>query len=260
MQDLLTDAIASNSTEPSIVRQFTEKVGVIRGAFDGCGVEIRSKFIHQRPYALFVEPPIIEGKVKTELGDILFVVKEKIGGKLTRRRMVILQVKIAEPNGRCAVPPHQHAFQRDLYRIAFRFGNRYYADRWHPIIWSHLSKSGRLMANLVLHREKGNSPVICYARDFERYPKLDFRVSWFTRFSDYFTAFCSFEPKTGVVIADPLDTMLGIIYRSEPVKWDSDPPEEWQEYFGEAGPDGGFGVVEITISRDGRGAVQTNEA
>jgi hypothetical protein len=54
--------------------------------------------------------------------------------------------------------------------------------------------------------------------------------------------------------------MLDIIYRSEPVKWDSDPPEEWQEYFGQADPDGGFGVVEITISRDGRGLVQTNEA
>jgi|GEM_PF-6905194 len=48
VQDLLTDAIAANSTEPLIVRQFTEKVGVIHGAFDGGQVTIRSMFIHRR--------------------------------------------------------------------------------------------------------------------------------------------------------------------------------------------------------------------
>jgi hypothetical protein len=101
-------------------------------------------------------------------------VKERIQGKLTRRRMVILQVKIAESNGRCNIPPHQLAFQRDLYNIAFRFGNRYYAKDWHPIIWTHLSKTGRLMANLVLHREKAAHPVICYARDFKNTRSLIF--------------------------------------------------------------------------------------
>jgi hypothetical protein len=171
---LLSDAITSNATEPSIVRSFTDSVASIKGSFNGGVVNVRSKFIHQRPYAFFVEPQKIEGKEKTELGDILFVVKERIQGKLTRRRMVILQVKIAESNGRCNIPPHQLAFQRDLYNIAFRFGNRYYAKDWHPIIWTHLSKTGRLMANLVLHREKAAHPVICYARDFKNTRSLIF--------------------------------------------------------------------------------------
>jgi hypothetical protein len=67
VQCLLSDSIVSNSTETSIVRHFTNSVASITGAFDGGRGNVRSKFIHQRPYALFVNPPIIEGKRRDQI-------------------------------------------------------------------------------------------------------------------------------------------------------------------------------------------------
>jgi len=62
---------------------------------------------------------------------------------------------------------------------------------------------------------------------------------------------CAFRRRDAcTTVSDPLDTMLKIIYKSGPVDWKADPPEEWQEYFCDCEPGGGWGIVEMTISKD----------
>ena len=175
--------------------------------------------------------------------------------------MAILQVKV-EKHGVVEMTPHQHVFQRDLYHVAFRFGKHLFKDvkTWHPNIWSRLAKSKYLMANLVLCTSTlccmHDSGAVCYARDIDGVAKaLKYKLPMMavlgSSFTDYFDAFCSFRRTAGYRITPVLGEMLNIIYKSAPVNWDVDPPEEWEEYFGEQSANDGLGIVEITINRDG---------
>lgn len=77
----LIASIAKGGTEPEIVRAYAESVGKVLAGPDA---RIRATFIHQRPYAMFVQPQTIVGRSRCELGDILYVFK-----KLDSRERVI---------------------------------------------------------------------------------------------------------------------------------------------------------------------------
>lgn len=259
----LAKAVEAGHKEPLIVKKFVDSIATCGGPTESGKVANRSKFIHQRPYAFFVIPPLIEGKTKTELGDILFIVKERIAGEVKRKRISILQVKLADADLRVDIPPHQHTFQRDLYNIAFRFGNRYYLDTWHPRVFSHIDKSSRLMANLILPKHGGHAYVLnadeIEPNSFKFTRETNFLMS--TEFPDYFDSLCNFTKRMSRRVGHPphpywcsitpvLEHMVDIIYRSTPVGWTTDPEEEWRDYFVETPPDEGFGIVEITVETE----------
>lgn len=77
----LSVAIAAGGAEPDIIRNYDKAVGNIAQTPHS---KVRSGFIHQRPYALFVSPTSIAGREKCELGDILYVYKRlDLTGKIT---------------------------------------------------------------------------------------------------------------------------------------------------------------------------------
>lgn len=85
---------------------------------------VRAAFIHKRPFVFFVNPRKICGKVKSELGDILFVLKHFKYGALSDYRGSFSQAKMFR-NG-WDISSHQFEFLDDIERTTFRFGNRVY--------------------------------------------------------------------------------------------------------------------------------------
>lgn len=72
----LTKLVQNGTGEIDIVMEFEKEIRTNIAHKFPQNISIRTVFIHQKPYAFFVNPSKICGKVKTELGDILFVVKQ----------------------------------------------------------------------------------------------------------------------------------------------------------------------------------------
>lgn len=247
----LSTAKASGGNEPQIVQQFTTSVNNISISTLGKVAYVRSHFIHQNPYAFFVSPLTLHQKVKTEMGDILLVVKQKQRGVLLKARACILQVKLATGNS-IALSPHQHDFQRDLHMISFRFGQRVYrAAGYQPIVWSHVTRSKRFIVNLLLYQ---NFDYIAYAKDIDsslhsyNLSQPPCCRSHGLLFSDFLSSLFRFE-KVGHQLTGQVKGIVDIIYRR--FGWTIDPKEEWLQFFGEnpgeESENEGFGIIEVTI-------------
>ena len=79
---------------------------------------VRNLFISG--HVIFVAPTQFEGGSRTELGDILFIIKEKHNGIIWRKRLLILQVKIVEC-GLVHLTPHM-AFCRPILEVLVEMG------------------------------------------------------------------------------------------------------------------------------------------
>jgi hypothetical protein len=72
--DELRNAIGNGGNEPQIVRNF---VNALLPHLFPSRVDVRTAFIHQKPYVFFKVPPTLSGRVKCEVGDLAYVIKTR---------------------------------------------------------------------------------------------------------------------------------------------------------------------------------------
>ena len=251
----LKKAKIKNHVEPKIVKAFVDAVITSNPiAITGGKVHVKSKFIHQRPYIFFVSPSSLHQVGRTELGDLLIVIKEIRRGQIKRRRCVFFQVKKTVTDW-IKLTPHQHDFQRDLYSIAFQFGKSFYQEiQWEPIIWSHVTHSKWFLANLFLYP---NCDCVTCASDIDsslNSYKLDINPcdkKLGIHFRDFLTS-CFCFSKVGLSLKDQVKGIVELIYKR--YDWKLDPEKEWFDNFGDTpgryNEDVGFGIIECTFEYD----------
>ena len=176
-QDLTSElqkAISAGGVERIIVNNFVNAVRSLSpGKIPGGTVRIRSGFTHAKPMVFFVKPKVIQGATRTELGDILFVVKRRQRGVLKERRAVFLQARLAH-GGSIRLESHQHEFQRTFARTQFEFGKECYkVTHFKPQVWLHPTWSKWVIANLILFRPQPQQgvapPLVCCAHGIHKH-------------------------------------------------------------------------------------------
>lgn len=259
MNNVLVKSIDHGKDEPDIVKEYTDSVKCM--GFNLPGIKIKSCFIHQRPYAFFVNPKSICGKKKSELGDILYVVKRIKKNIIVDHRGVFIQVKKAD-NLKFKIEPHQLNFYLNISKIKFKFGNSVYKNAsFPPILWENLSNSKSFGNYLMI---SGKETFVCNPSLIARETKTIFKQFYFTACHSHINngvyrrtvpndmcldshAFflSSFFRKRGIgfSVCGKRKDFLKIIYKR--IKWEIDPPEETVDYFIEDKRN--FGVIEITI-------------
>lgn len=256
----LTKLVQNGTGEVNIVRDFESEIRTnIANKFSN-NISIRTGFIHQKPYAFFVNPPSICGRTKTELGDILFVVKrfKKGAKKPFEHRASFSQVKITDNQSNWTVTSHQIDFFKNLDTYIFRFGKRLSIDTgYQNITWkinpidtgfSHYL----LMSNLFNIGIDTNEIGKIYKDDCK-----DFKIGccllgssnnnylkYCSQFS--FDKFLKSFFNAGGIGFDVINhfSLVDIIYKR--LGMTVDPPEEYEGYFEEQ--KGGFAIIEFSIT------------
>lgn len=254
---LLAAEIASGGMEPEIVKRYVAAVGSLPHA---AGCKIQTAFIHQKPYALFVDPPRLSGRKKCELGDILYVFKTKTGGVVRLAQAAFMQVKVGDPAKSWAIEPHQLEFLTGIRKHHFRFGNSVFqAAGVKPMVYSGLMHSGDFGYYLLI----GGPERLCYEADkvlaAVGAPKAGAKIGIRNPICcSVGKAFCDCDSHGalldrafaggpfGAAASGQLAGMLDIIYKRLGVV--PDPPEEYEGYFFDEG--GGFGLIEVTVDAD----------
>ncbi|MCJ7482104.1 MAG: hypothetical protein MUO31_03980 [Thermodesulfovibrionales bacterium] len=251
----LKKAKNQNHAEPQIVKAFVESFQTLNPiTITGGTVSVKTKFIHQKPYVFFVSPSNLHQAGRTELGDLLFVIKKIKRGERIKKRCIIFQVKNTSTNW-IQLTPHQHDFQRDLYSIAFQFGKSFYNKvRWEPILWAHVTHSKWFLSNLFLYP---NCEYVTCARDIDS-SLSSYRLDLYPgnkyigiNFKDFLNSFFSFSI-VGHSLRDQVKDIVELIYKR--YDWYLDPQEEWFDNFGaipgRESEEEGFGVVECVFEYD----------
>lgn len=219
-------------------------------------IKVRTNFVHQKPYAHFVNPADLWGKKKTELGDILFVIKYKHANQVKDHRAIFSQVKYDRDSALFDIEMHQLEFYMKIADIQFRFGNRVYGkSNIQPMIWQELSKPRNFGFDLLIGQK--------YFRDIETeiisfaYPG---NTAHFRFNPNLISPFFRYYSTRIIESRRPLIDFLRIYGRGNDVKgqfltfieliykylgWTIDPPEEHKGFWDDDKK--GFGVVEITI-------------
>lgn len=252
----LSAAIGAGGTEPDIVRAYANSAKSIPVPPH---YQVRTGFIHQRPYAFFVQPSSIAGREKCELGDLLYVFKElDAAGTLVRARASFVQAK--KGVDQWGIEPHQLEFLLNVKRIQFRFGNSVYRrGGYAPIIYNGLPHSGDLSEYLLLgpsgalsySTRRVAACQLLYQHGFslhERNPILckEARVAFCENHDShrrFLQRFCAGE--AGANLVGRLRDIVELIYKR--IGWVLDPPEEFADNFIE--DPRGFAVIEVTASR-----------
>jgi hypothetical protein len=256
----LRQAVAAGGTEPQIVRRFTQAAQNLNGAF-GSQIAIDTAFVHQRPYALFRQPATICGHVRCELGDILLVIKHKVGKQTVDHRGTFLQAK--KGAGSWPISPHQLEFLHNIGGLTFEFGKSVYkASGYQPITFQKMPWPPQWAHYLCLDVD-----TLVYASDrvYGQYPgqcaSFTFRnalctaqfpncagCDGFAKFIDDFTA--RYGP--GLKVSGPAQQLFDIVYKR--VGLVLDPPDEWSGYWypiepRREDPEGeGFSVIQVIVS------------
>lgn len=268
-EKLLAAAIVPGAKEPDIVRNYVDGVAKLPAT---PGSNIQAAFIHQKPYAIFIHPPSLAGRVKCELGDILYVFKYKSAGAVLHTEASFIQVKVGHPAKSWAIEPHQLAFLTGIRTHHFKFGNSVYnAAGVAPIPYRGLPHTGNFGEYMLI----GGPEPLCYSADAilsavgtapagtkvgASNPINCVSGLPFCAICDSHGAFldqafngCRLfgsgiltPPFFGVIVQGPLVGMLNIIYKR--VGMIPDPPEEYEGYFDNE--EGGFGLIEVTIDLD----------
>ena len=249
----LSASVAAGGSEPEIVRRFTSAVAGIT-APPQCSV--RAGFIHQRPYAFFVQPSKIAGRVKCELGDILYVVKIlDPAGNLLSARAAFLQAK--KGTGSWFIEPHQIEFLHNIKKVQFRFGNSVFKKGGcKPCIYQGLPHRGEMAYYLLI----GGQDQLCYSasRVKKEQPlyqhgfslganrairckqaNIDFCINH----DSHLQFLCSLLVGThGAELRGKMREVVELIYKR--IGWVLDPPEEFADNFVEDGR--GMAIIEIT--------------
>lgn len=253
----LKSAIAAGGSEPDIIRKFAAAANAIPATQL---VKIRAGFIHQRPYAFFVQPNSIAGRQKCELGDILYVHKKiDSTGKLIQAKVVFVQAK--KGVNYWAIEPHQLEFLANIKTIQFRFGNSVCKlGGYAPVIYNGLLHKGEIAQYLLMgptdalsysvkrvkERQRlyqhgfslnGTNPIHCKEAKRAFCANHDSHLKFLTRFCN---------GVEGANLTGEVRDVVELIYKR--IGWVLDPPEEFADNFIEDAR--GFAIVEITSSSD----------
>lgn len=248
-------AKSQNLPEPQTVKKFIEAIKILNPIpISGGEVNIRCEFIHQRPYAIFCSPPLINDVSRTELGDLLLVIKQIHRGCIKRKRCIVFQIKKTSTNW-IKLTPHQHLFQRDFYHIAFRFGRNYIQNfKQFPLVWSHVTHSKWFLSNLFLFQNYNCvacAPDINSSLESFKLNSNQCHSKIGILFKDFLADFFSFR-RVGHSLKGQVKGIVEVIYKR--FGWQLDPEDEWLEYFGKTpgneSDDEGFGIIECLFEFD----------
>ncbi len=241
------------SNEPEIVKTAIDEINKIN--LPG-NIKRQTGFCHQKPYALFVDPKEINQYKRTELGDLMFVVKFINRGECIDYRTLFFQAKYDKDFKKFKIEKHQQRFYSEIEKIDFKFGNKVYSDgNIEPIIWKHLTSaenfgdyfligSGRALdVGLTCinsqYDPSGNQFSFDIRQHYHIAPR-HFSFGW--EFQRPLLSFLSPYGK-GNKVEGLLKIFTELIYKK--LGMIADPPEEHQGYWEE--DPSGFGVVEFTF-------------
>lgn len=250
----LSSSVAAGGSEPEIVRRF---VNAVAGITAPPQCIVRAGFIHQRPYAFFVQPSKIAGRVKCELGDILYVVKDMDpAGNLISARAAFLQAK--QGLSSWFIEPHQLEFLANIKKVQFRFGNSVFKKGGcKPCIYQGLPHSGEMAYYLLL----GGQEELCYSvtrvkkrqplyqHGFSLGPNRTIRckqanVDFCVNHDSHLQFLISLLSGTnGANLSGGMREIVELIYKR--IGWVLDPPEEFADNFVEDGR--GMAIIEISF-------------
>jgi hypothetical protein len=255
LTDGLQDAVNVGGKEPQIIKKFVDGAQMIQTSSH---FKVESIFVHQKPYAYFSTPTHICGKKRTELGDILFIVKRLRQGATYDHRFTFAQAKKLS-KGVASIEVHQFRFYQDIASISFRFGNRVHKTSGiTPCTWTALSTSRWFGHYLLLNSPFSLAvrinlvdtqfPAGCNSFDFQlAFPRTVLWPCAFLGLLPYEQFLISFLQShgLGVHVSRKTENFLELIMKH--VGWNFDPPEETEGYFKE-NEKGGLGIIRITIT------------
>ncbi|MFW5879184.1 MAG: hypothetical protein ACOCUV_00005 [bacterium] len=257
--DSIETTISAVNGEVEIVKKSIDSINALTW---NPNIKVRTGFCHQKPYAFFVTPDRVFDKVKTELGDYLFVIKYKDNDSIIDRRALFFQAKYNKTGNPFSIELHQFHFYRQIDKIDFRFGNSVYkSGGYNPILWLNISYPSNFgdyillgdnfaidiltkeIANQYEHKKNGhftfNLGSICDLWHFRKHHD-------FCCCGDYSPLFDFLTPfGKGNKIEGQFEHFIDLIYKR--LGMIPDPPEE-HEGFWEESDGSGFGVIEITIN------------
>ncbi|ASJ08058.1 hypothetical protein A3L11_01980 [Thermococcus siculi] len=280
LDGMLKQVILENPSlsEPQIVNEYIGRLQQhnkyliwVRG-FGYYRLQIRSKVVHQKPYALFSSNSGPCNKSRVELGDILFVIKYHNGRRMIdQMRTSFLQAKLNKSTNNWKISAHQQEFLFTPSKYPFHFGKRWGSQRKRKIT----SKSKWLFTYLLMSTSEDIPNLAASPEIVELWRQkpckdytipMDFFVpviystipsfsgcTWYNKFvcGSYALWLYKFLRKNGIggyVINNgmtsnsELKDLVNTIYRFTGLQ--PDPPSEFEEYYGE----GTFGVIEFTFT------------
>jgi hypothetical protein len=267
MHQMLLNEIALGGSEPEIVKRYTSAANSL---VPPPNIAIRAGFIHQKPYLLFCAPggfpTTLCGKHRCELGDVMYVFKEKVAPTAPPHYVSVAFLQAKLGTNAWDVEPHQLEVARSIRTLPFTFGNSVFAaGQIAPIPYSGLAVSHLFYYLLLGTRPRVRALAYDAARVIACSPGPCVRFSLrqtehlpcksgapccrkcdsHEQFLLAMTSRAAGEPKTG-----SLAQVVDLIYKR--IGWAADPPEEFEGYFLEEGERPGFGIIEITAIRPAR--------
>lgn len=238
----LDNAIANALGEVAIVRQFIANLKALKTSPD---VKIQAAFCHQKPFAFFVNPAKYAGRIKSELGDILWVYKTKYRGTVIDHRATFSQVKHSH-SSKFHIAEHQYRFLKDINSNSFRFGNALYgAMGYQPRIFNAITQSQHFSNYLFINPSL--VPKCECTNDLILTTSTSIDTTAMQEFEQYIGNF--FHTKSfGMNLLNNMDgwALVDIVFKRLALVLD--PPEEWNGYFED--DKYGFGVVFITVHEE----------
>ena len=248
IKQAIAQAIEPGKREPDIVKASITNIKEAAKSLPS-HITIRAGCCHQRPYAFFVNPSRIGGKVKTELGDYVFVCKHKQKGIITDQRALFFQVKKCKNDEVPIIEQHQLQFYLSIDSIDFRFGNTVYADGGiKPILWHNIS-TPVCFGDYIIIRDQDVCDISTNAIStiYSDFPNGGAPGYYETIRSDYPLQHFFSGTDKGTAISGQFKSFIDLIYKK--LKMEADPPDENEGFWGEDEGDKNksFGLVEITI-------------
>ena len=267
LHQLLLSELASGSSEPDIVERYTNAAKSITPPPN---ITMRAGFIHQKPYLLFRTPAGLPttlcGKHRCELGDVMYVFKEKVSPTAPPHYVSVAFLQAKLGTNAWAVEPHQLEVARSIQTLPFTFGNTVFAaGQVSPNLYSGLPVNHLFYYLLLGTRPRmralayeatrviAHSPGLCARFTLRQTQHLPCKrgktccslCDSHEQFLLAMTSRAAGEPKMG-----SLAQVVDLIYKR--IGWAADPPEEFEGYFLEEGERPGFGIIEITAIRPAR--------
>lgn len=218
--------------EPEIVREFVNRANAIAPYGP---IRVRAHFIHQKPIISFVST-FPNNRSRCELGDILFINKRIVNGKLNLHKSSLSQVKKSlNANNYLMIPRHQLEFYSRPYLYPFRFG-------WKTRL---LRPTSRWYAHFLSISHVEN---FCFSfftppsSSWARSPHVAVRY-----FEDFLTLFAEGRLGENLLRSGTFHDLVADVYKFTGAS--PDPPEEFEGYKEE----GGFGIVELVTILEGEG-------
>lgn len=253
INDAFIEAVKSSGNEVNFLKKFVElSQNKIQENNINNQIKFRSKFVHQKPYALFVDPEKINGKSRTELGDMLFVIKSNQNGVI-QKKATFIQVKWnndVKPSWK--LERHQFNFWKNIKKNTFSFGKKVFKDSgYEDIVYQGISDSDKICNYLFVGK---NNPISKSDPEFGLLVNInDLRCEYKFDQGDFILS-CRKSFENGMIeilkgncenVNGNLKSIMSIIYKY--MQWEDDPPEEYEDYF--LGTTG-FAIFEIEVSKD----------